>query len=216
MDAINPASNPPIPSFDPIASGASGGLNPNDVLLYVSNMLSGIDGQMESYMDQASAQRDQVDSERALQTLLRQLQDEEIVTPNGVAEIVKYAELRAEGVKNITDPGVKRLAIKLLGEPVVPTKAALKEIRYSLRAGSPYTANRERLALADIPSLSKDKVESAIQDSASRVASANDAGETIMMSLSSLMQKRSQIVQFSSNVMSMLDRANQNVIQNMK
>jgi hypothetical protein len=183
-------------------------MSPQDVLEYVANMLGDVDGRLLDYKGEAERKIRMSNDERAWQDLVESMGDGEHGYKLGEFGSEGYAERRDHLIEVLTplkdseSPEVAYAANGIL--------AGIKKYEEDYKAWKNGELDKEPTPMR----WSQDVLDDALRTSNTRVESYSSDNELIMMELGSLMQRRTQIVQFSSNVMAQLDRAMNTIVQN--
>ncbi len=198
MTSVAATSMSSVGMIAPSGEATLASLSPEDVLAYVDSVLSDVDGQMQDYMNLARDQKSRIEQERKLQNALRTIKDDNLNEKTKNHDTYEGRITRLEGMKESL----------LDGTTDNSTRSAINSAFSKL--GDKNANSGKALKMDD------SAIDDAIQSSVDRVANLNSNSEMMMMQLNSLMQRRSQVVQFASNVMSQLDRAQLGIINNMK
>jgi hypothetical protein len=182
-------------------------MSPEDVLQYVATMLGDVDGRLHDFKTEAERKIAWSNDERAWQELLRSMGDGKGGYSLGEYGTPGYAERRDAMMEAVTK----------LAESSNPDVAyAGNGIKKLIED---YEAKYQDFVDGDGPKpgpvlWGQDTIDDAMSASTQRLQSFSSDNELTMMELGSLMQRRTQIVQFSTNVMAQLDRAQNSVVQN--
>jgi hypothetical protein len=203
------------PMFDSTtALGNTRSLTTGDMYEYVATLLGDIDSQMLLFKDQAEAKVKRADEEREFQALLRSLTNQD-----GKITIAAGSEAEGALIKayDATDNENIRGAIRgLIGEPISRiTQVAM--LQAASRSTDPVAAQQAQNQLAALSkTIDENSVSELLADSNNRLSSLSGENELTMMELNGLMQRRSQIIMFSSQTLAQLDQTAKTVIQNMR
>jgi hypothetical protein len=182
----------------PAGAASLATLSPDDLLAYVGTVLTDVDGQMQDYMQLARDQKSRIEQERNLQNALRKIKNDNL------NDKTKKHDTYDKRITYLKD--MKGDLLAATADPAV--RSAINAVFAKL--GNPDATKGQALKMSDAA------LDDAIQSSVDRVANLNGNSEMMMMQLNSLMQRRSQVVQFASNVMAQLDRAQLGIIGNMR
>jgi hypothetical protein len=165
-------------------------LAPTDILQYVRSRLSDIDGQMRGYMDEADKNRKEAKDLSDYQALLTALNE------NGDGYATAH---HTEAGADATACAEIDAAENRMTSPDL--KADLENMKSEIQNAHAIPAN---------------EIQAKLETTKGRLADINSENEMIMMKLSSLMQTRTQIIQFCSNVLASLNDGAKATIQNMR
>lgn len=189
-------------------------LTTGDMYNYVATLLGDIDSQMLAFKEEAEKNVKRADEEREFQALLHDLTDKDgkiTVTAGSEAERA-LAELY-----DSTDNDAIRDAIRgMIGNPHerLAQVALLKAQATDSDPSVALPAQRALYALTK--GFDENAVSELFADSNNRLSSLSSGNELTMMELNGLMQRRSQVIMFSSQTLAQLDQAAKTVIQNMR
>jgi hypothetical protein len=183
-------------------AGPGAPLTPGMILDYVAMRLGGIDDQMDDFRKEADKRKQRQDDLRNFEAAVRELMGSNGYDTSGVKgkanDTLKYpnrhAEANAEAIAKLDNA-----RSKLAGSPDLQAKID------GLKAD-----------ILDDSIITPEKLNNTLENAKDEIAGLNADNEMTMMRLSSLMQMRTQVVQFSSNVMASLNDASKSVIQNMR
>jgi hypothetical protein len=192
--AIDPVTTNSTSGTSDIASFDVSTLGPAEILAYVRIRLSDIDSQMEAYMEASKKSKKHADELGAFQTLLTEL------NPNGNGY--------SQDEHGKTD-----------GEHAAANAAVVKKLQdFSDKTDDPdLKARCSALATgASLGYIPIGDLNAHLGDVKQKLEDMNRDNEMSMMRLSSLMQTRTQIVQFCSNVLATLNEGAKTAIGNMR
>ncbi|HEX9619657.1 MAG TPA: hypothetical protein VF989_05960 [Polyangiaceae bacterium] len=216
------------PALDTSAGfGNTRSLTTGDMYEYVATLLGDIDSQMLLFKEQAETKVERADEEREFQALLRSLTDKDgkITIAPGSAEMAAVATL----LEKVESEALRSALQGLLGSnrtshggpPAMPDTAGVVPATPrapTLGAGDPRgTPSRlPELLASGAVTIDENAVSELLADSNNRLSSLSGENELTMMELNGLMQRRSQIIMFSSQTLAQLDQTAKTVIQNMR
>jgi hypothetical protein len=189
--------------------GVSKGLSPDMILQYVQLRLANIDNQLKDFTNEVNDRKKRQDDLRAFEAAVRELNS----GPSGY-DTTGFGEDSAVDSKKYDSKQSELNALSC---------EKLDNAKKQLSSASPDLAKKLDGLKTDImeanddgSKISSEKLNTLLDDAKDELSKLNSDNEMTMMRLSSLMQQRTQVVQFSSNVMSSLNDAAKSVLQNMR